>query len=236
MHARRLLVGALFAVLLTAPAAYGREAGDACCYDVITSAVYDVNAKTVTIAFRSITGFHLNDVLAATGTGAVSPSTGRLEADYKAGGKELTHVYGESLRGASSPLTVKVDAAGDFWVQLVFNCDSWEDEKCDGSYIHASKPVQVRVGKAPTVKTTAKTAPLPADNGTAACRAARARIKYLNQELEKAVANLNVVNRLSGNAGVQKTRRQQLQTRISRLESELGTKAVPQGKTACKKT
>jgi len=85
-------------------------------------------------------------------------------------------------------------------------------------------------GQRPQGQRTAKTAPLPPDNGTTPCRQARQRISYLNGELEKAVANLNFPN---PDPKIEQVRRQELELRISRLEKELHNQAVPLAKRAC---
>lgn len=70
---------------------------------------------------------------------------------------------------------------------------------------------------------------LPADNGTAACRAGRAHIASVNAELAKAYGNLAFATPADGSKWV---RTQQLQARIARLIADLD-RSVPKARAAC---
>ncbi len=219
------LVVGLAATAVFAGAATASARG--CCVGSAPTYTYDASTKKLTITFSTPANSQPNSI-AIRSSCTLGPDgviTGTL--------------LGAPGVGIVSPFTYPWDPASGFptvfCFQVVFSCFLQPETSCPGgSSIVLAPPVKVDITAAEAQKPTPVTAELgkvPPSNGTKACDSARARIKYVNGEIQKAVANLNFADKL-GNSATQKVRQKQLQKRLSDLQAQLAA-AVAAGKKAC---
>lgn len=169
-------------------------------------------------------------------TTAQGPSDNAPVLACAATGGIADHCTGyRNLGGTQTSSTVAGLAPGTYYVQLVVNDPPpgssfgpvWSNvlkivvpAKASGGTTAPAKPPAAKLGK------------IPRDNGTKACRAVIARIKYANGEIQKVLNNLKFVDK-TGNGSVQATRKAQLQKRLKALEKQL-VAAEAGAATACK--
>lgn len=222
----RLSLILLFAVLSLA----GGEAAAApsgCCVGNPPTYSYDASTRKLTITFDTPADSRPNFIVFRT-SGTLGPD-GVITGDrLSAPGVDIVSPYRYDVPAFFPDV---------FYFQVVFFCALTPPTSCPGGdSMVVAPPVKVDLAaSAPSAAkpqpVTASLARVPRSNGTKACEKARSRIKQLNGEIRKAVANLNFVNKLDASE-TQKLRRQQLQKRLGDLQRQLAV-AVAAGKKAC---
>lgn len=217
-------------LLLTVLGLAGGEAAAApsgCCVGSPPTYSYDASTRKLTITFSTPADSRPNFIIFRT-SGTLGPN-GLISGDQlSAPGVNIVSPY---------PYDVPAFFPNLFYFQVVFSCALTPPTSCPGGdSMVVAPPVKVDLAaSAPSAKktqpVTANLARVPRSNGTKACEKARSRIKQLNGEIRKAVANLNFVNKLDASE-TQKVRQQQLQKRLSDLQRQLAA-AVAAGKQAC---
>lgn len=233
-----------------------RVAADYCCLPSGLNAAVDPATKALKVSWKipgPPAGIVANMCLFQVSAGSTLDTKGVVtdsglmatSADFEKGGE-----YDYGLTCSSTNVTIpyakwsfrdRKDSQG-VYVQLKLKCDPDNRPagagtlpiECFSGYFlsEAVKFTPPSAQPAPAAAPVAATAKLPPDNGTKACRTARARITYLNGELAKVRRNIAFPNRLSGNDKVQKVRRQQLQVRLEVLQGQLSA-AVKAATAAC---
>ena len=233
-----------------------RVTADYCCLQSGVSATVDPATKALKVTWKipgPPTGIVANMCLFQVLAGSTLDAKGVVtdgglmatSAEFEKGG-----VYDYALTCSSTTVTIPYDKwsfrdskdSQGVYVQLKLKCDQENRPagagtlpiECYSSHFlsEAVKFTPPSAKPATTAAPTVTAAALPADNGKPACRAARARITYLNGEIAKLARNIAFPNRLNGNEKVQKVRQQQLQARLKVLQAQLAV-AVKQGTKAC---